>query len=90
MSKYTHGKRSERHKLEKESLYEHTPHIRNVATMGTADGLSSVQHIINRLRIISEYKYLMYGAKTFKELREKYGIYDEMYDIMSEWNMEKK
>lgn len=51
--------------------------------------LSVIQNIVNWLRIKSEHKYPMYAPKIFRELREKYKVYETLCDNIQKENSRK-
>lgn len=73
-----HKQLSNRKKMEGESFHEYVLHMRKLAAAGNIEDVSIIRYIVDGLRIKSEFKYSFYNAKSFKELREQYSIYERI------------
>ena len=61
-----------------ESFHEYTLIMRKIAAAGKIEDKSVIRYIVDGLRVKPDLKYNMYNAKTYKQLREQYEIYDRI------------
>ena len=73
-----HKKLTTRKKTDSESFHEYTLIMRKIAAAGKIEEESVIRYIVDGLRVKPDLKYNMYNAKTYKELREQYEIYDRI------------
>lgn len=76
-----HKQLSNRKKMENESFHEYVLHMRKLAASGKIEDISIIRYIVDGLRIKSEWKYSLYNAKTYKELREQYSIFERIKPV---------
>ncbi|XP_034118176.1 uncharacterized protein LOC117577322 [Drosophila albomicans] len=76
-----HTKLNERKKQDVESFQEYVLQMRKIAALGNVETKSIIRYIVNGLNIAKEFKYNMYGCKTFEELKEKYCDYECVKDV---------
>ncbi|XP_033251130.1 uncharacterized protein LOC117190179 isoform X2 [Drosophila miranda] len=71
-----HNQLSMRVKMAGESFHEYILQMKRIAARGTTDTESVIRYIVDGLNLKTDYKYTLYGCSSYKQLREKYEIYE--------------
>ncbi|XP_033232609.1 uncharacterized protein [Drosophila pseudoobscura] len=71
-----HNQLSMRVKITGESFHEYILQMKRIAARGTTDTESVIQYIFDGLNLKTDYKYTLNGCSSYKQLREKYEIYE--------------
>ncbi|XP_014759408.2 uncharacterized protein LOC26514645 [Drosophila ananassae] len=66
----------ERVKLKNESFHEYLLQMKRIAARGVIDTESVIKYVVDGLNLKSDFKFTLYGCSSFKELREKYEVYE--------------
>lgn len=69
---------SSKTKKDDESFHDYCLKMKKVAALGDIEDISVIHYIVNGLKIRNELKCQLYSATSFKELREKYDIFEKM------------
>ncbi|XP_036329183.1 uncharacterized protein LOC118741349 [Rhagoletis pomonella] len=67
-----------RKKHEDESFREYILQMKKIASLGVVDTASVVRYIVDGLNLKTDFKYKLYGCKTYKELQESYDVYERV------------
>ncbi|XP_022225821.2 uncharacterized protein LOC111076370 [Drosophila obscura] len=71
-----HNQLSVRVKTNNESFHEYILQMKRIASHGTTDPESVIRYIVDGLKLKTDYKYTLYGCTSYKQLKEKYEIYE--------------
>jgi len=85
-----HNQLSVRVKASNESFHEYLLQMKRVAARGTLDTESVIRYIVDGLRLKTDYKYTLYGCSSYKQLKEKYEIYERTRQIDENLMVKKK
>ncbi|XP_032583080.1 uncharacterized protein LOC116803494 [Drosophila sechellia] len=71
-----HAKLTHRKKKSDESMHEYMLKMKKIAALGQVDVEFIIDYIVDGLDIKSEFKFALYGSKSYSELLEKYKLYE--------------
>jgi len=77
-------------KASNESFHEYMLQMKRIAARGTLDTESVIRYIVDGLRLKTDYKYTLYGCSSYKQLKEKYEIYERTRQIDENLMVKKK
>ncbi|XP_036344593.1 uncharacterized protein LOC118753829 [Rhagoletis pomonella] len=73
-----HQKLMQRRKKNDENLHEYVLQMRKLAALGSVEDEVVVRYIVDGLQVRDDLKYPLYSSKTFKELRDRFEIVQQM------------
>ncbi|XP_054746113.1 uncharacterized protein LOC129250517 [Anastrepha obliqua] len=73
-----HQKLIQRKKRNEENFHEYVLQMRKLAALGTVEDESVIRYIVDGLKVRDDLKYPLYSAKTFKELRDRFEVIQQM------------
>ncbi|XP_043862228.1 uncharacterized protein LOC122756476 [Drosophila santomea] len=71
-----HAKLTHRKKKSDESMHEYMLTMKKMTALGQIDVESIIAYIVDGLDITSEFKFALYGSKSYNELLGKYELYE--------------
>uniref|UniRef100_A0A034VAM6 RNA-directed DNA polymerase n=2 Tax=Endopterygota TaxID=33392 RepID=A0A034VAM6_BACDO len=73
-----HQKLMHRQKKNDENFYEYILQMRKLAALGSIEDEVVIRYIVDGIKVRDDLKYPLYSSKTFKELKERFGIIQQM------------
>lgn len=73
-----HQKLTKRRKRDEENFHQYVLEMRKLAALRSIEEQAVIRYIVNGLRMCDDLKYPLYSATTYKELRERYDLIQQM------------
>ncbi|XP_068143457.1 uncharacterized protein [Drosophila tropicalis] len=73
-----HAELRDQKKHNQESFHEYLLQMRKLAAVGDVDVQSVIRYIVDGLQLKSDFRYTLYGCKSFQELQEQYAVYERV------------